>query len=80
MKESVIKSVKFSKAQDGKIPVTLMVDDIELANNIYKECRDKFSVEVTIAADVLKAFNNDEMTTQQRVIERAKLIKSKQEK
>ncbi|MEB7588110.1 hypothetical protein NGC36_22850 [Serratia rubidaea] len=80
MTKSVIKSVKFSKEQDGKIPVTLLVDDVSLANEIYKECRDRFNVEVEIDDDILKAFNKNESTTQQRVIEKAKSIKSKQEK
>ncbi|MBU3895270.1 hypothetical protein KH388_21495 [Serratia rubidaea] len=80
MTDSVIKSVKISKAHNGKIPVTLMVDDIELANDIYKKCRDEFNVEVEVDEETLKSFNDDEMTTQQRVIEKAKTIKSKQEK
>ena len=78
MKETVIKSVKFSKAQDGKIPVTLLVDDVSLANEIYKECRDRFNVEVEIDEGILKAFNNDESSEKQKMFD--ELIKSKMKK
>ncbi|MHC5175909.1 hypothetical protein [Serratia rhizosphaerae] len=77
MTDSVIKSVKISKASNGKIPVTLMVDDIELANDIYKKCRDEFNVEVEVDADVLKSFNNETSEAQERF---DALIKSKMKK
>lgn len=52
-----MKNIEIRKSNDDRIAVTLLVDDVELANKIYISARDEFGLDVEITEEVTKMLN-----------------------
>ncbi|WP_413514826.1 hypothetical protein [Serratia proteamaculans] len=50
-------NIEIKKSNDDRIAVTLLVDDVELANKIYISARDEFGLDVEITEEVTKMLN-----------------------
>lgn len=51
-----MKSIEIKKARDNRIAVTLLVDDVELANELYLKAKAE-NIEVSMSEDVVKMLN-----------------------
>lgn len=52
-----MKNIEIKKSNDDRIAVTLLVDDVELANKIYISARDEFGLDVEITEEATKMLN-----------------------
>ncbi|WP_061796325.1 hypothetical protein [Serratia ficaria] len=51
-----MKSIEIKKAKDNRIAVTLLVDDVELANELYLKAKAE-NIDVSMSGDVVKMLN-----------------------
>ncbi|HEJ7042962.1 MAG: hypothetical protein E6093_07155 [Serratia liquefaciens] len=51
-----MKSIEIKKAKDNRIAVTLLVDDVELANELYLKAKAE-NIEASMSEDVVKMLN-----------------------
>lgn len=59
-----MKNIEIKKSNDDRIAVTLLVDDVELANKIYISARDEFGLDVEITEEVTKMLNKSNKETE----------------
>ncbi|WP_434460295.1 hypothetical protein ACMV5L_14290 [Serratia plymuthica] len=59
-----MKNVEIKKSNDDRIAVTLLVDDVELANKIYISARDEFGLDVEITEEATKMLNKSNKETE----------------
>lgn len=57
-----MKSIEIKKARDNRIAVTLLVDDVELANELYLKAKAE-NIEVSMSEDVVKMLNKSNKET-----------------
>ncbi|WP_099063824.1 hypothetical protein [Serratia sp. BW106] len=57
-------NIEIKKSNDDRIAVTLLVDDVELANKIYISARDEFGLDVEITEEVTKMLNKSNKETE----------------
>ncbi len=57
-----MKSIEIKKARDNRIAVTLLVDDVELANELYLKAKAE-NIEVSMSEDVVKMLNKSNVET-----------------
>lgn len=58
-----MKSIEIKKARDNRIAVTLLVDDVELANELYLKAKAE-NIEVSMSEDVVKMLNKSNKETE----------------
>lgn len=58
-----MKSIEIKKERDNRIAVTLLVDDVELANELYLKAKAE-NIEVSMSEDVVKMLNKSNKETE----------------